>query len=478
MSIQHHQIIKFVNTNFFFLIPIILFLIIRIFLFDISQVPYGYDSGMYKDLFEQNSLTLEKSNIIQEHWAEKKHFIGISYITHLLFKTGISSDFLLKYGFLIFEILLIFSIYLFTKKFFNLNTAKITTIIYTLTSNSIYPYFYAHYKVIIAITILLCSFYFLKNKNYIFFLIFGCFLSVFHKQTFFLFALTYLIYFLTNIKNKENKKLFIIGLLFIISFITFNFKTIITQITTLKSILKTEVINSLNTGNYISQELFLQNIFFVIPLIILGIYYYTKKEKITNQLPTILLIILLLAIILKFFFYIRWLAFLNIILIIFLSYGIYKFSTFKININFKIITLLILFLLNLIYLNTTLNSINKYITTDELNQIKQIDNLLENNSKIYINSKYYLPWILGWTNSTLISNYDFNTINISENIWNNYYSGNISAINPYLDNKSYIYIGKYGVINKYNYNQINSKQTQCFKIIKENENSLLLRFIC
>src|SRR3989344_4426879 len=173
------------------IISIILILFIRVLPYLNNSISLGYDPGIYKYAIEGNT----------DKWISSVFEPLFLNFTSFL-KTILTIDQILIQLFIFLSIILGLTIYITTKKFFDENIAILSTILYSISIIQFKLFSYFYYKNIIALILLLLTFYLIKSNNLIFILTASSLAGI-HKPTFLIFALAFIIY--TLIKKDKIK---------------------------------------------------------------------------------------------------------------------------------------------------------------------------------------------------------------------------------------------------------------------------------
>jgi hypothetical protein len=160
-------------------------------------IPLGYDAGIYKYVIGSSLNNLDL-------WIFQSMEPGFIYLMKFI-KLFFSSDFILIHIFIFFNFILGISIYFFTKEYFGNRTAIISFLIYSVSLIQFKVFTFLYYKNIIALSLMLFSFYFLKksekSKSLVFrffFILFSAGVGIMHRPTFYILGLSYFVYSFTS----------------------------------------------------------------------------------------------------------------------------------------------------------------------------------------------------------------------------------------------------------------------------------------
>jgi hypothetical protein len=121
------------------LIPLLIILSTHLIPYVGNDVPLGYDPGIYKDIFDHNSKSITNGRLNDENWMRSGYPIAISYIIHPLMLIGFSSDFLVSYGLIFFDILIMLALFLVVREYFSEQTAIFAAFIFSISQTKFEP---------------------------------------------------------------------------------------------------------------------------------------------------------------------------------------------------------------------------------------------------------------------------------------------------------------------------------------------------
>lgn len=445
-----------------FILSIILIFFFRFMPYINNQIPIGYDTGIYKYAIENG---LRNSDF----WVLSGVEPGFLYLMKPL-SFLFSTQFILTYLFIFFNILLGLAIYLSTKEYGKL-PALISLLVYSVSIIQFKVFTYMYYKNILALACLLFSVYFLKRENKLFFVIFSILIGIIHRPTFYIFGLAYLFYaFLSPIKHNQYKynlklmwKNIILGIIILLVTSIFYIGKFSPAITTMFSpVLSSFIEPGESPGTFINFRVYQFSTLAYLPFAVLGFFYLINHKKF--NLLFFLTLITGIIVYFQFFFFNRFIIHLDIFLIILSGLGFSMLISYKKKLG--IIIFIILFL-SLAY--TTFNqasTTSSGITQEQFNLIKQLENT-ENNSIILSISSEYSPWVLGYSNRKTLAPGLFDT-NWSHNQWQDLWQGDANKTRELLliyNTSIYLFAG-----NK----PFNSP---CFSLWKGEANKIF-RYIC
>lgn len=458
-----------IKTNLFCFILFLVILIFSrvLFLFG-SQIPLGYDSGLYKHYFEESNIEISKGFFYTNNYLDNVFLPNISLVSKIFHEIGFDSNQLIIFLPIFFEILIFLNLYLFVKKYFSQKVAIYSIGFYSLSIVGYFTYWFNYQKNLLGIGLMFFAFYLFDKKKYLLGILTSGFISGLHRPTFALFSNI----FLFNWIDKKEKKLFFSGILIIFLGFLFYFNRIylIEEL-----IFKTSSsIGNSGSGTFLSIKNFIYYSLLFIPFILVGIYNFFKSNKYSKkQILTIWLVLSIFLISFKLFFYNRYLIYFNILLIIFAAYGFNYLET-KVKISQFLKNLFKYFYLFvcLIFLFNVILQIGTLINENEMDALIWLDRNTDSSTYVAYNDKFYMTWIYGWNQGNVISHKDFEFNYID---FNKLFAGDFSQLNnSYLENNDiYLFIGRFGKVGRYD--EIN---LTCLDKIYENEDALILNYSC
>jgi len=432
---------RFINF-YFILFPILILIISRLILISNSSFSLGYDSGLYKYLFEESFFKLQEGNFSNISWITLMYLPGASILSSILLNLGYTSTFLITYFLIFLDLLLLFNIYIISKHYFSRDVAILSSFLYSISIVAFQVFWYDYYKNIIGIILILQLFYLLEKQKYFLSSIVGGFLGGLHRPSFVIFSITYFF----NWFEKKRKELFIVGIIIILLSLSFYINNFYELFVKIFIKITKSLTTNVSSGSFISFKVFLEESLLLILFFIIGLVYSIKNQK-YNYL-FIWLILNFFIISFNFFFYNRMLIFLNIVFIIYSGLGLSIIFEF-LNCYQKYIYILLLFLIGSFSLFTISFNSTPLISKAEFNSINWIKENTPINAKIFYNNKYYLPWLIGWSNRTVIGHSIFGNEKYDEKLWVEHFKGGLSIIKKEKGIK-YYYLGRFGKINYYN----------------------------
>jgi hypothetical protein len=453
-------------------IGLILIFIIRAIPYMNNSIPLGYDTGIYKYAIEFGLQNTDK-------WILTGVEPGFLYLMSV-FKIFLSTQFILTYLFIIFNVILGFSIYLVSKEYFNKNVALIALFIYAFSIIQFKVFELMYYKNVIALSLFLFAIYFLNKQKRVPFVICGIILGSIHRPTFYLFGLSYFIYSFINPINFQTKKYnfkelsinIISGAIIIVGVSLFYFGQFSLAITSMISpVVSGFVEPGQSPGTFIDFFTYQFTTLAYLPFAVIGFFWLIKKK----QFNMVFLWALISTIIVyfQFFFFNRFIIFMDISLIILSAYGFSIIINDKKKIGIAILSILLLTLAFSSF-SYSINS-KPLINNDELSAISYFHNI-PSSAFAMSTSSYYSTWLQGYSGRRVIApglfDYDVHT----QSQWNEFWtSTNINTTKSFLDdyNKElYIFIGQK---QRDNLNQFKDK---CLSLVYNQNGNKIYKYQC
>ncbi|MCD4759906.1 EpsG family protein [archaeon] len=422
------------KAHYIFLpLAILITLTLRVIPYINNKIPLGYDAGIYKAIIEVN-LT----NLPQWIFTGVTTEPGFIYLTQVL-KQFFTTDTILTSILILFTIILALAIYITTKEYTNKSTAILAIVIYSVSLIQFKTFWYMYYKNIIALALLLFSFYAHKKNKTKLFIILATLTGAIHRPTFYLLGLTFLIYTILNKNKKQNiiKGIIILALTALFYLGRFSQEILIV----FEPLIQGYTQPGQSPGTFIDFFTYQYSILPYLPLAILGLFYLIKNKQF--NLITIYTMLSLAIVYFQFFFYNRFIIMLDIGLIILAAIGFSLLIQNKKRLG-TIITILLLLSAGILATQEAINA-KPLISEEELNTIQYLQNT-EENAYVMSTTSIYSPYIIGYSNRKTIAPglFDYNKHNQTQ--WATFWkTKNLKEIKKFLDeyNKPlYIFIGQ------------------------------------
>ncbi len=467
-NIKIYKNINIVKHLFF--IAIVIILVSRIYPYTQTSVPLGYDAGIYKYEIEKYA----SGNLDQ--WIYSHAPPGMFYITNLFVWAGLPSIFILKWLFILLNIILGIVIFLFIKEYFNKNVAGIGILLYSLSPVQYIVFTFMYYKNIFGLILLLLAFYFLKRKKRLYFVLSAGYLGVTHRPTFLIFLLVYFAFGLRSMLGKKgfnikNLKYHLINILIIVSLtLALYAGRIKAALVSYFLVFTNAITRNVNPGAFID---FFNYQFLILPylvLTIIGFIYLTKKQKF--GVLFFWTVIVFIIVYFKLIFFNRFIIHLDLAFIILAAVASYELIKTKKMVALVCISLLLL--ASGINLHNEVKNTRYLISDYELKIIESLNDITPENSYIMSTDAYYSSWLLGYSNRKTIAPgmFDYDKWNKSEwhYFWKTDYADEMLKV---YDKPLYIYIGQ-------SQPRFNMKkfESDCFEETFNQNNILIYEFIC
>ena len=456
-------IIKKTNLNlpdYLIAIPIILTLALRLIPYINNSIPLGYDAGIYKYGIE----TFQGINSTE--WAKTTFTPIFIYLTTIL-RTFFTTDTILTYILILLNLLIPITLYITTKEYFNKSIAILSTIIYSLSIIQFKLFSYLYFKNILAIPLLLLTFYFYKKKRTKLFILTAALTGATHRPTFLILILSYLALTIKQKSKKDLINLIKIGVLTLVFYLGFIKQAILPLIAPVTQSL---IQPGTSPGTFIDFFTYQYSILTYLPFALIGLFYLIKQKD--YNLIFFSTIITLAIVYFQFFFFNRFIIHLDLFLIILAGIG------FSILIkNYKklgtIITIILLISAGVLVTQEALNA-KPLINNEELETIKYLQNT-EENSYVMTTASLYSPYVLGYSERNTIAPGLFEYNKHDKQGWINFWTTkDIEEIKQFLNEYEkplYIFVGE---------KQPNNIEQfeECFTTYYEQNNNKIYKYTC
>lgn len=434
-----------------FSLAILFIIILRIISYIGNEVPIGYDAGIYKYAIEYG---LERNDL----WIVTGPTMEPAFL-YLMepFKLLFSSDFIIRYVFIGFIALLGFAVYWCTKLYLGKNPALISLIFYSVSVTQFLTFTFMYFRNVIGLCLMLFSIGLLKKyelskrKSYIYFFIaLAGILGAMHRPTFYIFGLSYFFYtfFAGWRKNYDFKEYFtyvLYGVIIIAITLLFYVGRFWPAITTIIAPVANGFAESgQSPGTFISFFEYQFSSLVYLPFALLGIFYSIRKKQMNFLF--IWLVINAAIVYFQFFFFNRFIIHLDIILIVFAGLGANLVIQERKKTGLVVLGILLIVSAYSIT-QESLKAQNQLITQEDIDLIQELGQITETNSIIMSFSQEYSPWILAYSNRTIIAPGLFDENKWNESEWDIFWYNSteektIELMSRYDTNRSiYLYTG-------------------------------------
>ncbi|MBU0977214.1 MAG: hypothetical protein KKD18_02260, partial [Nanoarchaeota archaeon] len=402
-----------------------------------NDIPLGYDAGIYKYGIENFAA----KGFGSDGWVKSALTPGFLYLMYGLVKVGISSDVLLTLGFICFSVLLGAAIYLFAREYVGDKAAVIAVLLYAVSGIQFKLFSYLYYKNVIALSTLLFALYFYKRSrasvsrsaylltlksgshenrsqpkggdwNGILFIVCGVLTGLMHRPTFFLFGVAYISLTVQDWKNftrnfVDGTAILVLTLLLYAGFWESSILPLFVPVT------QGFVEPGTAPGTFVSFFVYQFSTLYYLPFAILGFIHRFWQKK--YDMLFFMTLIAGAIVYFQFFFFNRFVAHLDIFLIVLAGSG---FSLLIDNRKKLGAGILVLMLLSAGYVSfKEAVSAEPLITEEGLQLIKMIDSNTSSDAKVIAISSEYSPWILAYSGRETIAPGLFDANSWSEQEW-------------------------------------------------------------
>lgn len=379
-------------TNWLIFPLSVFFILGRLFSYLKSNVPLGYDSGLYLYLFKRYAeIPLFSFNLLPL-WIREMYQPGIPLLGRIL-TVFFSPEKILVPLLIFFQMLLFYALYLLSKKVWDKKIAIWTVFIFVCSATQFRFYWYYYLKNVAAFSFLLFSFYFLISESY-WAILFSVLVLYFHQQTaaFLVGVLLIMVIF-----KKKARRYFSQVLLATLFFGAFYYVPTFKQTLmpffqpVVKSILPSAWGGTMGSPSgtfYNLKDAFLLSL----PYSLFGLFgFWVLKKKKNELIITIPFLLLLPIVCFGFFMSRRFIPFLDLFLIFFAGYGATHFFKDKRVAKYVYIAAMVIFITFFIH-----KTGRPLIEKDELREIKMLSQT-ETNAYVLVTDNYYTPWVYGWS---------------------------------------------------------------------------------
>ncbi len=448
----------------------------RIYWFLESQVPLGYDPGLYRMMFSEYIANLPHVDFQNLGFRNKSAYPPFLWLFwNILHIIWFSVDFLLSYGIWFFSLITSIYLYLFAKQAYWKNVAIIAMIIFFISIVQYHSFWLNYYKQIIGIIFMLSAFYTLENKKYL--ISFPLIISIFtiHRPTWVYFLATYLLYKLISfIISKDKRNMFDLvvifssGIIALFMYLPFLHTLLLEHIKPLTQTILWEWAS----GTFFSKENFWN--YNMVIIIASLFWFYLKLKRREFDLLTIGYITGMIWVWFRLFFFSRMFIFFDIFIILMAAFAFG--SLYKKNIKIFTGCFIIFFLLqSSLYLTYIHVKWEALVSEKELDFIKELPTIVEKDAIIMVWSSHYSPWIAGYVTAETLAPWLFHLNVWNKKDWEIWWKSDWSVKCRMLQasfsqdtHPDYLWIWE-------RQHQENISNGSCFEPVAEKENSKLLK---
>lgn len=367
------------------IIPIIVFLGARIYPFLLGHpAPLGYDTGIYRYEF-QKAFDMLPGFSLGIH-------PGLFLLADMLRMVGVTTDFLMREGYILANLLILLMAYLTGKEFGGKNAGILTALILAFSTLQFDAFTHILYKNTVGISILLFCLILLKRRSFLL-LPAGIFLGILQPTHFLVLGIVIALLFLLSLKQKKDRRfLFAAGCvtaLGALSVFIFNRDLILAALDLLQKK------DPLFSGVFMGLARGIHYLSWYLPLAVAGVIVSLKGKKDLSLFFALLTVATI--VVFRLFFFQRYLIEFDLLLIIFAGIGLSVLLP-KILSNWKYISVFII--ISALYATLGISHVLKYqpfISREELSEITSICSLSEKDALVMSTHSFYSPWLRGFS---------------------------------------------------------------------------------
>ena len=380
-------------SKWLIVIPIIIILTVRIIPFIGTEAPLGYDTGIYRGQISLFGEAMHNS-------GTEIHPSGVYLVTDLLYSVGLSVDQILYGFFILITVLLGLGTYITVKRYFGANAAICAFFVYAVSATQFQAYWFVYFRQTVALFLMLIAFWLLKKKSWLVIPVAG-FMGGMHQPTFLIFGLVLLAHFIFN-KNKVYHLISGLSILAVgLSLYIHNPWTLFGLFPALNPLPMFTAPETVASGRFFDFSVYTQLAIFYLPFAILGFIYLIKKRRFDYLFFWFLFNFLIVYF--GFFFHNRFIVHLDLIVIILAGVIISKILN-KIPRDFySKIAVLIFFFAAVCFLFNNVMSTKPSISQDELDEIKSLSVIMEEDAFVMSVVSHYSPWLYGYSERRVVA---------------------------------------------------------------------------
>lgn len=450
-----------------------------------NSVPLGYDPGIYKYIFESFERSLPNiPGAGMDAWVVGNFPPGLATLMDLFYVSGFNTRQLLTTVFVLLSSLLIFPIYLVSKRYFNKETGLLAVLLYAFSYTQLQTFWYMYYKNVVAMGLMLFSIYFMdmKEKRFSMLMIaFAAAVGFVHRPTFLVLLMVWTGYVIVNFKNKKivrknATEILATGFLLLIIYLPILNEIILKP---LEGVFGSVVApGTIGSGTFYSFFTYQFVSLSYLPFALLGFFFSIIRKK-WNPL-FLWFLINGFIVFFRIMFYNRFIIQLDVVLILMAGAGIYygiinSIKSNKISVGIVILLLAASGFTAYDFASTA----SPLLNNAQLVSIEKISNLTEEDAFVMAATSYYSPWVLGYSGRKTIAPGLFDHNKWNRRQWSVFWSsGNIGEIKDLLnmyEKPLYIFIGKHPSNSMINPRKF---EDNCFEQVLNDEGGILYKYLC
>lgn len=371
-----------------------------------SQVPLGYDAGIYKYIFEvyANALPQIPESTLPM-WVREMTPQGLPVLADVLHTVaGANATQLLHYLFPVLGAFLVFPVFILTRSFFSQRTALIASVLYAVSYTQFTFFTMLYFRQVLGLIFLLFAIYALHKKKYILLALMFAALGVFHRPEFLLLALILIPYLI--IKRDWRVLYSVAGTTTLIA--PFWLPRLDINLGILQGAFATAVTNiqtgtAAGAGAFPGFGIYQEMSLAYLPFALIGAIYLILKKSWNNLL--FYFVINLAIVIFPLFFFNRYIVSLDIAMVILAAVGI-NVTLLQRQRNLRLVGAAAVGIAIIVASGVPTviqaNSGQPLISDEQLQVIEWMAENTERDAYI-LTSNYDAAWVLGWSNRKVIA---------------------------------------------------------------------------
>lgn len=426
--------------KYWIILPIIIFLFIRLLPFIINQEhPLGYDTGFYYYSLEKQRDNIDNNGFLSNIKGINKDLevtesIGSRFITNILIISNFSNQAILYWLYILIGLMSGFLIYLITKKHFGQYPALLSFCLYSLSTVQYTAFTNMLWKNNIGVFLILLSIYLIeilqqRKKYYLlasYSIIISLILMITNKTSAFIFIIILIGYILINQTKKNYKIYFSLILIILISILAY------LNLDQLTDFYQNHDRFNIKNGEFITWWTYITYTILYLPFGIYTAYKLWSTKK--YNLILILFSLTLFLTIIHFLFYQRLFIFLDLAIIILACPAIINLGKyFKIKNKTWLIGCLIFYIAIFSY---PLLKYEPMIEHDKLMDIKKLNDL-PSYFRVFTDQTKNISWLYGFSGHPVIGpgwpDPKRPDNNWSYERWKSYWNNDITVKEQYLN---------------------------------------------
>jgi hypothetical protein len=439
-----------------------------------SQVPLGYDAGIYKytiELYANNLPQIPETTL--PLWVREMTPQGLPVLADTLHTVaGTNATQLLHYLFPLLGAFLVFPVFILTRSFFGQRTAVIASVLYAVSYTQFTTFTFLYFKQVLGLIFLLFVLYALEKKRYILLALMFAALGIFHRPEFLLLVLILIPYLI--IKRDWRVLYSAAGTAALIA--PFWLLRLDINLGMLQDAFTTAVTNiqtgaATGGGTFPGFGLYQQMSLAYLPFALIGAIYLIVKRS-WNSL-FFYFVINLAIVIFQLFFFNRYIVSLDIVMVILAAVGINVILLHRqrnsrtVWAAVSIVVIIMIIVASGVPTVIQANSAKPPINDEQLHTIEWLAQNTEPDAYI-LASTYDAPWVLGWSNRRVIAPGLFHWNKHNKQEWFDFFeTDDLREVKQFLDRYQgtiYIYYSR----NEGSYLGLEKFDNECFnKIIDE-----------